>query len=56
MLTLVIWLTAKSERVDTGTTFGAGSNTPGLANDFVLKTVEYNAGAEMTGVSTSGLS
>ena len=32
MLTSVTWLAAKSETVDTGSTFRAGSNTPRFAN------------------------
>ena len=55
MLTSVTWLAAKSETVDTGSTFRAGSNTLRFANYFASGTGEDNAGTEMTEVSTSGL-
>ena len=46
MLTPVILLVTKSEKVDTGTTFKAGSDTLGLANYFASATKEINASAE----------
>ena len=55
MLTSVTWLAAKSETVDTGSTFRAGSNTLSFAKYFASGIGEDNAGAEMTKVSTCHL-
>ena len=53
MLTSVSRLAAKTETVDTGSTFRAGSNTLRFAKYFASETGDDNAGAEMTEVSTS---
>ena len=47
------WL--PKQTVDNVTTFGAGSNIFGFTKYFAFGTEEDNASAEMTGVSTSGL-
>ena len=54
MLTSVSRLAAKTETVDTGSTFRAGSNTLRFANYFASGTGEDNAGTEMSEVSTFG--
>ena len=53
ILTSVSRLAAKTETVDTGSTFRAGSNTLRFAKYFASGTGEDNTGAEMTEVSTS---
>ena len=53
MLTSVTWLVAKSETVDIGLTFRAGSNTLRFANYFASGIREDNVGTEMTEVSIS---
>ena len=46
-------MAAKLETVDTGSTFGAGSNTLKFANYLAYGTGEDNVYTEMTEVSTS---
>ena len=48
MLTPVIWLAAKSETLDTGTTFRVGSITLGFPSYLASGTGEDNVGAETT--------
>ena len=48
------WLDAKSETVDSDTTFRPGYNILGFAKYFASGSGEDNAGSKMTGASTSG--